>query len=115
MLINIESLTVGERLGISRRRSQLSQRQAAALLGWAFGRYVKAEKGLNDEEPAPSIVELTSGEECRLMRKRADLTLKELQAVSGFKAKWIHRVELGQTRTAQPLVNFWLKHLKTNT
>ena len=110
-LIDPISLTVGERLEISRRRANLTQRQAADLFGWAFGRYVKAEKGLNDEEPAPTIRTLHPGEECRIARRRAGMTLKELEAFSGFKAKWIHRVELGQTRTAQPLTNYWVKHL----
>ena len=113
MLINLidpQSLTVGERLEISRRRSKLTQKEAAELFGWSFSRYVKAEHGLA-EEAAPSINDLTPGEQCRILRRRCGLSLKELEQFSGFKAKWIHRAETGQTRTAEPLVNFWLKLL----
>ena len=107
MLIDPETLTVGERLAISRRRAGLSQREASALLGWPFKRYLRAEHGKDDEAPAPALTSLTSGEECRVTRKRAGFTLAELEKLSGFKSKWIHRVEQDQTRSAASLVTFW--------
>lgn len=112
MLIDPKTLTVGERLELSRRRSGLSQREAAALVGWPFKRYLKAEHGLDDGAPAPPILTLTVGEECRLMRKRKGFTLKEIEGLSGFKSRWIHRTELGQTRSARSLELFWRRHLE---
>lgn len=111
MLIDPKTLTVGERLELSRRRAGLSQRGAAALLGWPFKRYLRAEHGENDEAPAPMIRTLTVGEQCRIMRKREGFTPPDLEETSGFKAKWIYRVEKDQTRSARPLVNFWLRYL----
>lgn len=107
MIVDPKTLTVGERLGIDRRRSGLTQREAAALIGWSFRRYVRAEHGLNDDAPAPPIKSLTSGEECRVARMRNGFTLKKLEEVSGFKSKWIHRVEQDQTVSAKSLMDFW--------
>ncbi|MCP4744418.1 MAG: helix-turn-helix transcriptional regulator, partial [Actinomycetales bacterium] len=70
MLINPITLTVGERLEISRRRAGLTQKEAAALLGWPFKSYLRAEHGKDDEAAAPHIVSLAPGEECRVYRKR---------------------------------------------
>jgi len=90
----------------------MSQRQAAALFGWPFRQYVRAEHDEYADAPAPPILTLTVGEECRLVRKRAGVTLAELEKRSGFKSKWVHRVELGQTRSALPLETFWRRHLE---
>lgn len=115
MLIDPKTLTTGERLETSRRRAGLSQRQAAALFGWPFKGYLRAERDEDPDAPAPPIPTLTAGEECRLARRRAGMTLADLEAASGFKAKWIHRTELGQTMSPKPLETWWRRRLEEGT
>jgi hypothetical protein len=107
MLVNPKNLTLGERLETSRRRAGISQREAAALIGLPFKRYIRAEHDEIDDAPAPPIELLSLGEECHITRRRAGFTLQDAERLSGFKAKWIHRAELDQTLSSQALVNFW--------
>ena len=113
MLVDPRSLSAGERLELSRRRSGLTQREAAELLGWPFKTYVRAEHGDVDVD-APPVLSLSAGEECYLARRRAGLTLSELEELSGYARRWVHRVERGQARDSGPLLEWWLRKTQSD-
>jgi transcriptional regulator with XRE-family HTH domain len=113
-MIDLQTLTKAERLETSRRRAGLTQREAADLLGWPFSTYKRGEKGgleIQSAYASPRIGELTGAEECRLMRRRAGLTHKELEVETGLRAKWLHRAERGETSTLEPLLEFWRRRV----
>ena len=108
--MTIRNLTKAERLEVSRRRADLTQKEAAELLGIPFFRYKRMEKGdLETDGSTPSVPvgALTQAETCRVFRRRAGYTLAELEAETGLKAKWLHRAEVGNTRNIAALVEFW--------
>jgi len=107
--IDPRTLTKAERLEVSRRRAGLTQHEAADLLGWTLDRYKWAERGeaeLQSAWPAPALGGITSAEECRLLRRRAGLTIAGLAAVSGLAARWIHHAEKGN-RDPAALLEYW--------
>lgn len=104
-----EGLTFGEKLLISRRRSEQSQEQAARSLGVSRNVYGKLER---DEEvpnrtfPVMVVEELTKEEKCLILRRRAGLTQEECAEEIGVTRFWFNQMETGKV-CCQSLANFW--------
>ena len=117
MLISATDLSPGERLEVWRRRNGLTQLEAAARCGLSHNAYKRFERGEAPGMPEPlaiSLGRLSAGEQCRILRRREGLTLEEVQELSGFHRKWVHRIETGQRNpaTTAALVGFWTAYLR---
>lgn len=113
MKIDQLPLTSGESLEISRRRAGLSQVVAAGLFGVSPGRYRQWEHDVRGSRAAvrPSQ-ELTVGEWCWLMRRRAKLRLREVSELTGLGVQWVHRTEQDETKNPGTLVEWWFSRIR---
>lgn len=110
MSIKVETLTVGERLLIDRRRRKESQRQAGARLGISRTRYTLHERDIPVEgaelKDVVIIPSLQLHEDCLLQRRRSKVTQAEAAARLGCCVHQLRLMELGR-RDALPLATMW--------
>ena len=109
MLFQQPTLTSGEALELRRRRDDMTQAEAAGLLGVSIGRLRKWEHDIARGAPRVRLSDLGLSEWCWLMRRRAGLRLVDVSAEIGLAAKWIHRAERGELLDVQieALAWFW--------
>ena len=106
-------LTEGETLFILRRRKGCTQSVAGEVIGVSRHEYGKIERDMLDTKPIPDsrplvFSQLSDSEKCTIIRKREDVTQKELASILSMSRFWINQMELGR---ADPyvLVSFWEK------
>lgn len=107
----LEDATYGEALAVDRRRRDETQAQAAERLGITVYAYRKAEasahrNGSSDSLPVVDVEPLHPGEQCRILRRRAGLTLDQLAERMGCTAWWIAQMEHGKAPVDR-LVEHW--------
>lgn len=105
----IEALSVGERLLLSRRRRGETQQREAWRLGVTRQVYNLAERdhvAPSWEVPEIAIDSLTGGERCLLYRRRLGLTQGDLARQRGMSRFWINRQERDKTDPSD-LVCYW--------
>ena len=99
-------LTNGERLLVlRRRRSDKSQKGAAAALGISLYKYRRWEAD-DDEPPKPKLGALESHEAYFIMRRRAGKSLQELATEVNVSSWWLCQMEYGRAPLAR-LVAYW--------
>lgn len=111
-LVSKLNMTNGERLELDRRRLDWTQAQMAKFFGVATSRYRRWESDKEETDVAPALgIMLHAGEWCFLMRRRAGLTLKQLQAKTSLTTRWLRKTERCHTtgRGARTLVACWRK------
>jgi DNA-binding XRE family transcriptional regulator len=107
--LNIEGLTLGESLLISRRRSGESQEKIADRLGMTRNVYGRVER---DDEDVPSGIqfpelgELSQDEICLILRRRSGLTQEECADKIGVTRFWFNQMETGKVSLSL-LTKFW--------
>jgi len=99
-------LTPGEYLELERRRCDLTQLDAAGLLGHSLHAYRRREKDLAGVS-GDRVVELTDFEWCWLRRRRSGLSLTDVSEALGLSRNWISRAERGEVLQLEVLVEWW--------
>lgn len=92
-IIPVSTLTRGERLYLARVRSGLTQHEAAHKHGVHVERYRAWERDQRDDGPLLNLPRLRLPEACRLRRRQAGLTQKQLAAILGVSKLWVVRME----------------------
>lgn len=101
--VNIERVTQNEYSFIMRNRNGTSQKQAAEASGVSRNTFGRKERLLNDEVVNTDLTEV---EICILLRKRFNLTQKELADRLGVTRFWVNQMEAGKA-TPTKLINYW--------
>lgn len=101
-------LTVAERYIISRRRSGLTQSQAAESLGIHRNTYMRLERGEEIElgTVCPDIENIQPHEYLLIKRLRKDWTLEQAASAIGLSRPWYNKIELGQVRDHRAM-EYW--------
>ena len=112
-------LSRAEVLRVERRRADLTQAGAAALVGVTVARYKDWECGRVFPDPARAApgpaqraVGLSWPEWCFVQRRRAGLRLVDVGAAMGLSKKWVHRAEVGDLEDVEALVAWWRQRLE---
>jgi transcriptional regulator with XRE-family HTH domain len=99
----------GERLLIMRLRKRMTQSQMAAHFGVPTKTYRAWENGYRDKSIPPGTVplgQLRIHEICRLLRKRAGKTQRQVAEEMGITRLWVFIMERGEGQTYR-LANYW--------
>ncbi len=99
------TLTAGERLLIDRRRSRLTQREAAKA--WDVSRYqYRIWEVRSEDPPSVELGLIWNHERCYLLRIRAGIEQKDLAVKLGVSRWWLCRMEYGEA-PIDALVEWW--------
>lgn len=98
--------THGESLVIWRRRKRLNQVEAAKEFNVHVDKYRDWEADKGETVPRRHLGKLKTHEVCYLMRRRVDMTQRELAVRSGCTRLWVIMMEDG-TAPADRLKHFW--------
>lgn len=109
--IDLEGLTVGERLLIYRRRKKFTQESMATIYGTNRNLYGQIERDEIGIPPSlkisiPKITELTRIEAVRIKRRRSGLTQEELSIDLGMSRHWVGMQERGEAPNKK-LMEHW--------
>lgn len=98
--------TRSERVLIWRRRSQLTQEEAAQEYGVSHRRWGRWERG--DEEPQlnKEVNTLTIYEKLYLLRRRQGVSQQKVAEALGCTRAWVQMMETGQSGSEQ-LQKYW--------
>lgn len=100
--MSVKDLTPGERLTIARRRSGLSQRDAATGYGISLSTYRRYEADEYDTTSVPycPLVSMSVAEACFIARRRQNLTQDDV-AKRIDRSRWfVNMVEMGHLDTS---------------
>lgn len=105
---DIDGLTAGEALLITRRRLNESQEIFAKRFNLSRNSYGRIERDLetNDKVAIPEVSELTGKEKCLIIRKRKNLTQEECAKLSGVTRFWFNQIENGRVQN-KDILEFW--------
>ena len=103
---DLERLTDGEHLFISRRREGLSQTAMAEQLGMTRNNYGEIERSENAGFKIKPIRNLKAHEKCVLYRRRCEKTQQDIADELGVSRYWLNRMEVG-IEDCTTLVNYW--------
>ena len=100
-------LTPGERLVLTRRRKSLSQPEAAKRRGVSLDRYGSWELDMETkDQPNVEIEDVQDFETCFIMRRRANMTQRELATKVNRSRLWVHQMERGK-QPPEVLKQYW--------
>ena len=110
-LVPPESITPGETLEVSMRRSRLGAGPYAELLGISSQKLLKWRKGDPEAWTAP-VLPLTACEVCLVLRLRHEWTAREVAHRSRFGYAWVTAVDRGEINDPMPLIAWWADMLE---
>ena len=102
------TLTAPEHALVDRRRSGLTQAEAAEAYGLTVSAYRNYENGNESpwDVPAPSLGKLAPHEECFVKRRRTGMTAELLAEIIGVSRYWVHLMETG-VPPVKRLLSYW--------